>query len=446
MARIFMAMNGKKINTLDDLRTNFNGKQMLDFYRAGRLQKWLEELGENDLLETLRDFQKENYDDETLLSMLMAAFELDEKTVSEQISIQKEESQKQIAEKALAAEPIRDEPEKPESPPEPEGEYTPEERSILKIRNKILSVMRTVFGDEMLDYEKHLDTSFVDFGISGDLQKKLKERLAVEFKFYPVGNESQVSGHDNGLVYAEESPFTVICSILKQFGPKCFRSKELFSPWDYEDIGFNTGIAYPKEYKIFLLSGKKAIRKKIDFGNLDEWTKKGDELSGNIGRLAAALKPDVPEYESADIKVAAELKYHRQKAVLALLEDHFQISSAPKTREQTLLLETDLKEQCGFEDKPIREFNKRLLALFPAEDHSGMGAHKKNATLEELLGNFYLKKARDAHKAISTVVQGVLDELDGTDSPEDSFFEYDAVTRTILHASIEDIFRFCHCL
>ena len=84
MARIFLAMNGKRINTLDDLRANFNGKQMLDFYRAGRLQKWLEELGEHDLLETLQDFQKENYDDETLLSMLMAAFELDADTIAKQ--------------------------------------------------------------------------------------------------------------------------------------------------------------------------------------------------------------------------------------------------------------------------------------------------------------------------------------------------------------------------
>ena len=83
MARIFLAMNGKRINTLDDLRSNFNGKQMLSFYRAGRLQKWLEELGENDLLETVRDFQNENYDDETLLSMLMASFELDDQQIAE---------------------------------------------------------------------------------------------------------------------------------------------------------------------------------------------------------------------------------------------------------------------------------------------------------------------------------------------------------------------------
>ena len=105
MARIFLAMNGKRINTLDDLRANFNGKQMLDFFRAGRLQKWLEELGEHDLLETVKDFESENYDDETLLSMLMAAFELDEKTVSGQISVQKQEKEKQTVEKNIAEEP-----------------------------------------------------------------------------------------------------------------------------------------------------------------------------------------------------------------------------------------------------------------------------------------------------------------------------------------------------
>ena len=83
MARVFLALNGKKINTLDDLRANFNGKQVLDFYRAGRLQRWLGDLGDNDLLETVQDFQNENYDDETLLSMLMAAFELDERQIAE---------------------------------------------------------------------------------------------------------------------------------------------------------------------------------------------------------------------------------------------------------------------------------------------------------------------------------------------------------------------------
>ena len=83
MARVFLALNGKRINTLDDLRANFNGKQVLDFYRAGRLQKWLGDLGDNDLLETMQDFQNENYDDETLLSMLMAAFELDERQIAE---------------------------------------------------------------------------------------------------------------------------------------------------------------------------------------------------------------------------------------------------------------------------------------------------------------------------------------------------------------------------
>lgn len=136
MARIFMAMNGKKINTLDDLRTNFNGKQMLDFYRAGRLQKWLEELGENDLLETLRDFQKENYDDETLLSMLMAAFELDEKTITKVTETVKAETKANSETEENSVEP-----EEPEIQ-EPSSIYTETELKFIEIKNKVYAAIK----------------------------------------------------------------------------------------------------------------------------------------------------------------------------------------------------------------------------------------------------------------------------------------------------------------
>ena len=99
MARIVIAMNGKRINTLDDLRSNFNGKQMLNFYRAGRLQKWLEELGENDLLETVQSFRNENYDDETLLSMLMASFKLNDQQIAEARRSVEQEKAEQTEEK-----------------------------------------------------------------------------------------------------------------------------------------------------------------------------------------------------------------------------------------------------------------------------------------------------------------------------------------------------------
>lgn len=167
MARIFMAMNGKKINTLDDLRTNFNGKQMLDFYRAGRLQKWLEELGENDLLETLRDFQKENYDDETLLSMLMAAFELDEKTIAEVTETVKAETK---ANSKMEEHPIA--PEEPEIQ-EPSPVYTETELKFIEIKNKVYAEIKELVKDsvrltaEQRTIEPQWTKSFQDlYGIS----------------------------------------------------------------------------------------------------------------------------------------------------------------------------------------------------------------------------------------------------------------------------------------
>ena len=80
MSRLFLAMNGKRINSLDDLRLNFNPEQMLSFYRSGRLQKWLEELNANDELEAINGFEPD-YDDGTLLSMLMAVFELNDEQI-----------------------------------------------------------------------------------------------------------------------------------------------------------------------------------------------------------------------------------------------------------------------------------------------------------------------------------------------------------------------------
>lgn len=454
MARIFLAMNGKKINTIDNLRTNFNGKQILAFYRTGRLQKWLEETGESDLLETVKEFQNENYDDETLLSMLMAVFELSEQQIADVQRSVELDKERQLAEKQLAAETPKVEPERKEAAEESDVEYTPEERNILRIRNKFLSIMRTVLADDMLDYEKHLDVSFADFGISENLQEKLKEKLAVEFKFYPVEYESDLYKHENGLIYVGESPFSVLCSILHKFGPDCFRNTSFESFLDYYEIGsFPTVIKYPMKYKDFLLRGKKDTPKKILSGTLDEWASKGGELPGKIGEFAAALKPQIPEYESADVKAEAELKYHKQKAALALLEDHFKISSDPKTRNQTILLETDLKTHCGFDDNKIRGFNKKLIALFP--DNAESDARKAvnnytNGAGGSILSAWskaysdYQKNAYDVLSAVGIAMitgnDNVMDEMiDG------AFFETDLM-RNILHASIADIFRFCKCL
>ena len=447
-----MAMNGKRINTLDDLRSNFNGKQMLDFYRAERLQKWLEELGENDLLETVRDFQNENYDDETLLSMLMAVFELSEQQIAEVQRSVEQDKERQLAEKQLAIEAPKAVPEKKESAEDSDVKYNPEERNILRFRNKFLSVMRMVLADDMRDYEKHLDISFADFGISDELQEKLKEKLAVEFKFYPVEREDDLCRHENGLIYVGESPFSVLCSILHKFGPDCFRNTISVSFCDYYEIGSFPTVKYPMKYEDFLLTGKKDAPKKILSGTLDEWASKGGELPGKIGEFAAALKPHIPEYESADVKAEAELKYHKQKAALALLEDHFKISSDPKTRNQTILLETDLKTHCGFDDKKIREFNKKLIALFPDNEKSDArnaaniytsGAGDSILTaLSKAYSDYqsYTNKTLSAVGIEMTTGHNVIDEIiDG------AFFGNDPMYN-ITHASIADIFRFCKCL
>ena len=81
MARIFLAMKGKRINSLDDLRNNFDASAMMSFYRSGRLQKWLEEIGAADELENINSFE-EGYDEATLASMLMAVFDLSDEQIA----------------------------------------------------------------------------------------------------------------------------------------------------------------------------------------------------------------------------------------------------------------------------------------------------------------------------------------------------------------------------
>ena len=201
MARIFMAMNGKKINTLDDLRTNFNGKQMLDFYRAGRLQKWLEELGENDLLETLRDFQKENYDDETLLSMLMAAFELDEKRIVEVTdAIQAETGGNDSKTENHASSPTNT----PQQESSPAIVYTPLERRLLQIKEQCIEIFKDVLKEDWQFFESDLGAGFEDIGIPYDMYSEIFPKISETFKI------------DDVMWYNDHSPETIILSVMAQ--------------------------------------------------------------------------------------------------------------------------------------------------------------------------------------------------------------------------------------
>ena len=107
MARFFMAMNGKRINSLDDLRNNFNPNQMLAFFKAKGLHRWLEEQGCADELENLNTFDA-GMDDDTLLSMLMALFELSDEQIAKaeaQMAKQKEKDDAVSRDTANAATP-----------------------------------------------------------------------------------------------------------------------------------------------------------------------------------------------------------------------------------------------------------------------------------------------------------------------------------------------------
>ena len=102
MGRMFLAMNGKRINSLDDLRANFNPDQMLSFYRSGRLQKWLEECGATEELENINSIES-GYDDAILLSMLMAVFGLSDEQIqavdaarTEQVKQEEDKRQEEI--------------------------------------------------------------------------------------------------------------------------------------------------------------------------------------------------------------------------------------------------------------------------------------------------------------------------------------------------------------
>lgn len=94
MARTLLAMNGKKINTLDDLRSNFNGKQMLAFYRHGKLRTWLAEVSLEDQLQQIDDLESD-YDDDTMLSLLMAVFELNDEQIKQAAMQEKKEQSKE---------------------------------------------------------------------------------------------------------------------------------------------------------------------------------------------------------------------------------------------------------------------------------------------------------------------------------------------------------------
>ncbi|MCQ2351918.1 MAG: hypothetical protein MJ033_00375 [Victivallaceae bacterium] len=100
MARIFFALSGKQIKSLDDLKANFNAKQVLGFYKVKRLQAWLEEQGLTEILENINSFE-EGLNDETLLSMLMAVFELDDAKIAE---VEEQFKEQETAEKAIETE------------------------------------------------------------------------------------------------------------------------------------------------------------------------------------------------------------------------------------------------------------------------------------------------------------------------------------------------------
>ena len=103
MARIFLAMNGKRINSLGDLKNNFNPNQMLAFYKGKRLQAWLEEQGLADELENLNSFDAD-MDDDTLLSMLMALFELNDEQIAK-VKKQMQKTEPESAPTVLPTEP-----------------------------------------------------------------------------------------------------------------------------------------------------------------------------------------------------------------------------------------------------------------------------------------------------------------------------------------------------
>lgn len=415
MSRFFLAMNGKVVNTLDDLHANFNGSQMLAFFRSGRLQKWLAEQGESKLLETVKEFESENYDDDTLLSMLMAVFELSDESIAKQIA-ERQKEQKENIEKTVATE-SKNAPEVANI--EPEIKYSPEERNILKIRDKFLWIMRKVLADDMQDYENFLDISFQDFGIKESVRKQLILSLAKEFQFSPSYTNIYVPAEYNilkkykSIKYVDETPIKLLCSLLSAFGPECFSNSS------YPKIcecGYK-GLYCPIKYYDLILTGK-IIPPPITTDSIDYWAEKANYLKEKAGQLAFDLRPKSTYYNESSAS-----KYHRQKAVLALLDDHF----SNLFRKEVLDIDSFIYfKQSGQNSWATKEkiisLNSRLITLFHPPIPSIPKAQEKGFFARIFTRN--------------TPPQTI----------EKTFFRIDPDDNKIQPIRLKDVFEFCNCL
>ena len=208
MARIFLAMNGKRINTLEELRLNFNGKQMLAFYKSQRLNKWLEESCMPELLETVKEFQSEEYDDETLLSNLMAIFEIDDSKASEilkEFSLNEEKVSEEHKDYSFAPQQTdgMEETKGTESPIVSIG-YTPLERRLLEIKEQCIQIFKNVLKDDWCCFESNLGIGFENAGIPYDIYGEICPLVSEKFQI------------DDVMWYNGHSPETVILSVMAQ--------------------------------------------------------------------------------------------------------------------------------------------------------------------------------------------------------------------------------------
>ena len=75
MARFALFTNGVKVETLDDLKENFNIKDMLENFRNGSLERWLAENRFSGEVEQVSQIKKDS-SDQSVIFRLFTIFSL----------------------------------------------------------------------------------------------------------------------------------------------------------------------------------------------------------------------------------------------------------------------------------------------------------------------------------------------------------------------------------
>ena len=128
-------------------------------------------------------------------------------------------------------------------------ELDPVERNIVKLRNQFMTLAKEVFGEDFLDYDQHMEVSFIDFGCSRNDQSEFYKQLVKDFGF-PLHFLADYMHHDDD----KDTLLDAFAVVLARHCPSSVMKKETD---EYECVtGFGSNIA--DKYRTLALTGKKA--------------------------------------------------------------------------------------------------------------------------------------------------------------------------------------------